>query len=282
MEINLVTVTGTDPILLYHYIKHYTQLGVDNFYIVIWGSSDNVKYDETLDVLNSYELTIYKDYRDVKIGDAQFLTDIYNEVISTKPDDWWIQADHDEFVVLDKPLKTFVNDISEYAYGVSIDRIGKDGEFSKLYYEDDIWEKFPNVGFISRYIRNNDIRNVPLLKGKYKLTGGQHSILTSENGVLSPDDWKEYVKGKDCWPPKIQVHHFKWRYEDIETHKQYIKYGKKWCSWENEMVLDYMLENKKINIRNSKFLIEKCPNNKFNSYTKWHEVIKKELYPAWS
>ena len=58
MEVNLVVVTGIDPILLYHYIKHYKQLGVDNFYIVIWGDSKDVKYDETIAVLNDYNLKL--------------------------------------------------------------------------------------------------------------------------------------------------------------------------------------------------------------------------------
>ena len=45
-EINIVTTVGLDPILLHHFIKHYKSIGVDNFYIVVWGDSKEVKYDE--------------------------------------------------------------------------------------------------------------------------------------------------------------------------------------------------------------------------------------------
>ena len=74
-EINIVTTVGLDPILLHHFIKYYKQLGVDNFYIVVWGDSKKVKYKEIVDVLETHNLEIYKDLRDVNTGDAKYLTD---------------------------------------------------------------------------------------------------------------------------------------------------------------------------------------------------------------
>ena len=196
LEKNIVTTVGLDPILLHHFIKHYKSIGVDNFYIVVWGDSKEVKYDEIVNVLKRYDLEVYEDLRDVNNGSPQFLTDIYNKITSTKPDDWWIVADLDEFAVFPKPLDKFIyedlvyNDI-DFMHGIMLDRIGKNGEFSELKYDDDIWEEIPNVGFINRFIRDNDVRWCGLLKGKYELSAGQHTLT---HLLMHPDEWKEYIK----------------------------------------------------------------------------------------
>ena len=57
-----------------------------------------------------------------------------------------------------------------------LDRIGENGQFSKLSYDDDIWKTYPNVGFVNRYIRNNDCRKMSLLKYGKGLGLGQHEI----------------------------------------------------------------------------------------------------------
>ena len=273
MEINLVTTVGLDPILLHHFIKYYKQLDVDNFYIVIWGDSEKVRYDEIVNVLKTYDLEVYKDYRDVNVGNAQFLTDIYNEVISTKPDDWWIVSDLDEFIILDKPLKEFIDkdliyNNMDFVYGIMLDRIGEGGEFSKLTYDDnDIWKKFPNVGFISNAIRENDVRGVPILKGNNILNLGQHSV----HPYIFIEEWKFKILE---FPPKVQIHHFRWKRDTIDIEKEYVKMGEKWWGHEHQKVLDYMLDNHKIDIKDPRFLIKRCSNNKFDSYSKWEDVIK--------
>lgn len=277
MEINLVTTVGLDPILLHHFIKHYKSLGVDNIYIVVWGDSKKVKYDETVNVLKTHDLEVYKDLRDVENGDPQFLTDIYNEVISTKPDDWWIVADLDEFAVFPKPLEQFIyedlmyNDV-DFVYGIMLDRIGENGEFSELTYDDNIWKKFPNVGLVNHCIRGNNNMWCGLLKGKYELNVGQHSLKGEllNNWPLNPLDIDKV---------KVQVHNFTWKKSDIKKVKYYTKLWKptKICpEWIDEYVRvdDYLKENKKINISDSRFLIERCPNNKFNSYLKWKDVFQ--------
>ncbi len=99
---------------------------------------------------------------------------------------------------------------------------------------------------------------------------------------MHPDEWKEYIKND---PPKIQVHNFTWRKSDIQKVKYYMEYWKPLLSWTGDRdhfhypydeyikVDDYLKENKKIDISDSRFLVEKCPNNKFGSYSKWEDVI---------
>ena len=276
MEKNIVTTVGLDPILLHHFIKYYKQLGIENFYIVVWGDSKEVKYDEIVNVLKTYNLEIYKDLRDVKTGNSIFLTDIYNEVISTKPNSWWIVADLDEFAVFPKPLEQFIyedlmyNDI-DFVYGIMLDRIGENGEFSELTYDDNIWKKFPNVGFISRSIRKNNNMWCGLLKGKYELNTGQHSLKGEllNNWPLNPLDIDKV---------KVQVHNFTWKKSDIKKVKYYTKLWKPikvnpvWID-EYVRVDNYLEENKKIDIFDDKFLIENCPNDKFDSYSKWNDLL---------
>ena len=103
-------------------------------------------------------------------------------------------------------------------------------------------------------------------------------------------EWKEYIKDN---PPKIQVHNFTWRNYDIQKVKYYMEYWKPILSWtdsdgnvhihypydEYTKIDDYLKENEKINISDSRFLIEKCPNDKFDSYLKWEDIIQ---LPAFS
>ena len=56
MEINLVSVMGTDPILSHHFIKYYKSLGIENFYIVLWGDSNKAPYREVIEVVKSHDI----------------------------------------------------------------------------------------------------------------------------------------------------------------------------------------------------------------------------------
>ena len=76
---------------------------------------------------------------------------------------------------------------------IPITSASRNGEFSELKYDDDIWEEIPNVGFINRFIRDNDVRWCGLLKGKYELSAGQHTLT---HLLMHPDEWKEYIKDK--------------------------------------------------------------------------------------
>ena len=265
-EINIVTTVGLDPILLHHFIKYYKQLGVDNFYIVVWGDSKKVKYKEIVDVLETHNLEIYKDLRDVNTGDAKYLNDIYNDIISDKPNEWWIVADLDEFAVFPKPLKEFIQEDlvnNDFAYGLVLDRVGENGEIDELKYEDDIWERFPNVGLVSHNIRENNNIWCGLLKGKYELGVGQHGLKQINFDINKV---------------KIQVHNFTWKKSDIQKIKYYMKLwkpGTDYPFWINEYVRvdNYLKKNKKIDILDDKFLIERCTGDKFDSYSEWGDLL---------
>ncbi len=265
-DVSLVTTVGLDPILLHHFIKHYKSIGVDNFYVVVWGDSDRVKYDEIVEVLDNHGLEVYEDLRDIESGDNQFLTDTYNRITSTKPNDWWIVADLDEFVIFPKPLKQFIDEIdTDFVHGLMLDRIGEDGEISDLKYDDNIWEIFPNVGIVNHFVRGNTLSWCGLIKGEINLMPGQHDLINK----------KPLTKKMTA-----QVHNFTWKRSDIEKTKYYRDL------WENSSdsndwvgeyfrVDMYLKENKKIDIYDKRFMIQNCSNDKFDSYTSWEKAKSK-------
>ncbi|MAH06789.1 hypothetical protein CMI38_00900 [Candidatus Pacearchaeota archaeon] len=274
MEINLVSVMGTDPILSHHCIKHYKSLGIENFYIVLWGDSNKAPYREVIEVVKSHDINytlIF--YLDETVGDASFLTDLYNSVISLKKDQWWVVADHDELAIFPKPIATFIEEDlenQEFAFGLMLDRIGPGGKFVDLGYEDDIWTTFPLAGYINRYVRGNDVRTVPLLKGSCKLHDGQHGLLEPIDMTNLGMSWEDYIKGKIWWPPKVEIHHFKWRKADIKLNLDYSELGPTWWGHENKKVYDYMLESGGIDITDTRFKVEEYK----DKYSRWEEISK--------
>ena len=261
-EVSLVTTVGLDPILLHHFIKHYKSIGVDNFYVVVWGDSDRVKYDEIVEVLDTHGLEVYEDLRDTQSGVNYFLTDTYNRITSTKPNDWWIVADLDEFVIFPKPLKQFIDEINtDFVHVLMLDRIGENGEISELKYDDNIWEIYPNVGFMSLFIRKNCLTWCGLIKGKINLTVGQHDLIHDE-----PVNKKIVA----------QVHNFTWKKSDIEKTKYYKDL---WKNDSNNWIGEYInVENyfdkiSNIDIDDFRFRVERCPNDIYESYKPWKEIV---------
>ena len=273
---NLVTVCGHNTTMLYHMLRHY-QYNVKEIFVILYAhhKKDPV-IEQGLHILEKFNLKPHKIVYERPFDWAR-VTEHYNETKMLKPDEWWIVADLDEFAVFPKPLEQFIyedlmyNDV-DFMYGIMLDRIGENGEFSELTYDDNIWKKFPNVGFISRSIRKNDVNWAGLLKGKYKLYEGQHKFTHFPN---SHEEYANYIKDNKSL---IQIHHFRWKKDHIDIEKEYVKMGEKWWGAQHQKVLDYMLEHNKIDVKDSRFLIENCPNDKFDSYSKWNDVLKLPTY----
>ena len=218
--VNLVTTVGLHPILLDAFIRHYKSQGIEDkaFHIVVWGKSENVDFPAIEKVVKSHGIRIYQDMRDEPMG-SDILTDIYNNITSTKPNDWWAVADLDEFHVynqsgwygdrvrsdlgLNSVIKFCDENKYEYNIGMLIDRIGVDGKLSKLDYGDNPFEVYPHVGYVAYSVRNNETNKVVLQKGHHTLGVGQHEILDGGLG-----QWRDHCSTE----PQhiIPVHHFCW------------------------------------------------------------------------
>ena len=218
--VNLVTTVGLHPILLDAFIRHYKSQGFEDkaFHIVVWGKSENVDFPAIEKVVKNHGIKIYEDMRDEPMG-SFILTDIYNNITSTKPNDWWAVADVDEFQVynqsgwyghrvrsdlsLNSVIKFCDENKYEYHIGMLIDRIGVDGKLSKLDYGDNPFEVYPHVGYVSYSVRNNEYGKVVLQKGHHTLGGGQHEILDGGLG-----QWRDHCSIEAH--RLIPVHHFCW------------------------------------------------------------------------
>ena len=291
--IRAVTTIGTQPTLLKHWIKHYKSLGVDDLCPVIWGPSDKVLIDEIMAVLEEENVKPFKNLINVENGDAYYLTQIYNETMKDNLNDWWIVADIDEFLVLPKNIKDVVLELEEqklnYAYSLMLDRIGENGQFSELGYDDDIWKTYPNVGFVNRYIRNNDCRKMSLLKYSGKgLSVGQHTLI-KHNAYQPWDRWVERMKSDSSISMKHQVHNFTWKKGDIEKFRHSKFWNVKgeagttpinrWADEEYDAMTDYFTKNKTLNLDDKRFFIDYCPTDNFHDYKFWEQVKEIPSYP---
>ena len=127
MKLNLVTVTNK-VITLKQMLDHYTDI-VDNIYVIAYKTSND---DTIVDDIEKLGITPYK----VVTGSPfqyELVTNLYNEIKYTKPDDWWIVADDDELHIYPNDIREMITECEhngwDFISGGFIDRIGKDGTF---------------------------------------------------------------------------------------------------------------------------------------------------------
>ena len=144
--INLVTVVGHNTTMLPHMLKHYQDI-VDEIFVVVYRQHEN---DGILEDIESLGIKPYKVVTEPKFN-WERVTELYNEVKMTKPNEWWIVSDDDEFHLYPKPIREMIDECDENGWefitGGFIDRIGENGTFPKVKKESNIWELFPYAGF---------------------------------------------------------------------------------------------------------------------------------------
>jgi len=149
-KVNLVTVVGHNITMLPHMLEHYKNI-VDEIYVVVYRQHKN---DGILDEIKSLGITPHKVVTEEKFN-WERVTQLYNEVKRTKPQEWWVVSDDDEFHVYPKPIREMISECEENGWefitGGFLDRIGENGEFPLVTNETDIWSKFPLVGYFSLY-----------------------------------------------------------------------------------------------------------------------------------
>jgi hypothetical protein len=184
--IRLVTVIGHGTNLLPHFINHYKKY-VDEINIAVYETdmypslSDEVK--QIID--NEDNVKIIKVIKG-RVFDWEKVTQLYNFVKNTQPNDWWVVADIDELQLYpDDDLRKVINNCEENGWdivrGGFIDRIGEDGEFSEIKDDKSLFEQFPVMGFF-RYPMSKACPNkICIVKGKIPVSSGQHyAVLDGE------------------------------------------------------------------------------------------------------
>lgn len=273
--LNLVTVVGENTHMLPHMIKHYQDI-VDKIYVVVYRQHP---LDGILEQVTNLGIRPFKVVTEEKYN-WEKVTELYNEVKNTKPNEWWIVSDDDELQVYPRPVKDIIEQCENNGYdfvtGGFIDRIGKNGTFPKVSRDTDILQAFPLMGFFRHPMSGACPNKVTLMKGYQRITSGQH-YAEFEDGSNS---WgKEHPKRMPIDMCFTQVHHFKWD-ESVIQRIQAVANVKKQYAYSQEYQLMYdniKNDNWKININKSEFLVERSKVNSYidyNDFTKWSQLIQ--------
>ncbi len=267
---NLVTVVGENTHILPHMLKHYEDK-IDKAYIAVYRQG---KDDGILEEIEELGLEPFMVFTEDKYNWNR-VTEIYNKVKKTKPNDWWIVADDDELQVYPEPIEDIVKDCERYGYdfvtGGFLDRIGTDGTFPEVTRDTNIHKAFPLAGFF-RYPMSGACPNkVTLMKGYQQITPGQHYAVFDDG----TDSWGTgHAKRMPVNEIFTQVHHFKLDSICVERIKK-VADNKKDYSFSDEYRVMYegIKESKfKIDIKNPEYLVENLKEFSYinyNDYTKW-------------
>ena len=276
---NLVTVCGHNTTMLYHMLRHY-QPNVKNFFVNIYANyEDDPIIEEATSICRELGIEPHKVWIEEPFNWDK-VTEIYNETISLKPDEWWVVADDDELQVYSKPIEEIVEECEEngweFVRGGFIDRIGEGGDFPKITKESNVWKEMPNAGFFRYPLSRAEANKVTLLKGKHGVVSGQHFI-QFDNGDTS---WGDYHPL--CYPIEknfTQVHHFKWDYSVLQRLKE-VSSSKLHEAFSHEYkkmlsAIEYL--DYKLDLNEREFMFERVELPDYKQYRKWKPLTKKIL-----
>ena len=218
--IKLVTVIGHGTNLIEHHIKHYSKYVDEIQYVVYETDLHPTLLEDVKKITKPYgNVKIVKTINE-RIFDWEKVTELYNEIKLTKPNDWWVIADIDEFHLYpENSLNLLISDCDkngwEIVRGGFIDRIGRGGEFSELVADKTLWEQFPNAGFF-RYPMSKACPNkICVVKGYHEITSGQHYAKINDHTTWRWQGWNHPLIAP-INTHSVQVHHFKWDSTSIE------------------------------------------------------------------
>ena len=279
-NLNLVTVVGHNITMLPHMLEYYRQfVEEENIFVVVYRQDEN---DGILEEIEKLGITPYKVVTEAKFH-WEKVTELYNEVKLTKPNDWWIVSDDDEIQIYPKPIEEMIDECEiagwEFITGGFLDRIGEEGDFPFVDSDTNIWESFPYAGFFRYPLSGACPNKVCVMKGNVEITNGQHYA---------------HIDGKDVWgeeqahhplryPPGrgegfIQVHHFKWDSTVLERLKEVSETEEDYTFWKEykKMYKAIEVNDWKIDINNPMFGLEKqVPfQNEHWDYQYWNRLTK--------
>ena len=270
---NLVTVVGENTHILPHMLKHYENM-IDKAYVAVYRQSEDDGILEEIEELGIEPFMVFTEDK----YNWNRVTDIYNLVKETKPNDWWIVADDDELQVYPYDIEDIVKDCERYGYdfvtGGFLDRIGIDGTFPEVTRDTDIHRAFPLAGFF-RYPMSKACPNkVTLMKGHQKVTPGQHYALFDDSTNSWGKTHPKRMPVRDCF---TQVHHFKWDSSCVDRIKKVADNNKEY-SFSDEYRIMYdgiKMFDFKIDVNNPEFFVENLTEFSYidyNDYMKWNKL----------
>lgn len=278
-KLRLVTVTGSRTTTLKHMLNHYKDM-VDEMYIVVYDWKDQSNLSEVENIVNEFPTAkIVKVVIEEKYN-WERVTELYNEVKSEHLNDWWVVSDDDEFHSYPKPLSEIIADCDvngwQLVRGGFIDRIGYDGEFTKINQIDNIFEQFPYAGFF-RYPMSGACPNkICLVKGNVEITNGQHYAKLDGYTTWKWQGWNHpLIAPIDRY--NVQVHHFKWDSTCGERIRAVANVNKDYSYSEEYRQMYKQLAKRrfKFDINEEEYMFEYCPSHNYENYKNWNVLFKK-------
>ena len=280
--IRLVTVIGHGTNLLPHFINHYKKY-VDEINIAVYETDMYPQLGNEIKKIidNQDNVKIVKVIKD-RVFDWEKVTQLYNFVKTTHPNDWWVVADIDELHLYpDDNLKKVINNCEENGWevvrGGFIDRIGDDGTFPEIKDDKSLFEQFPVMGFF-RYPMSKACPNkICVMKGHIEITSGQHYAKIDGHTT-----WKWQGWGHPSIAPipsySVQVHHFKWDKTSIDRVKAVaeIKEDYSYSDEYFKMFTELLKTKYKINLNKKEYMFELgLTYPEYNRYKGWNKLINK-------
>jgi len=278
-KIRLVTVTGSRTNTLWHMLSHYTDI-VDEIFVVVYEWEGFSTYNSVKEIVSKFTNAkiIRREVREK--FNWEYVTQLYNETKMLFPDDWWIVSDDDEFHIYSKDLNEIIEDCDENGWelvrGGFIDRIGPDGGFPEINDTENIFKQFPLAGFFRYPLSGACPNKVCIMKGYIEITPGQHYAKIDGQTTWRWQGWNHpLIAPVDKY--NVQVHHFKWdstcgdRIREVANINKDYSYSEEY----RKMYRALAKTRFKIDIEESKFMIEKSEWSSYKSYKQWNKLFKK-------
>ncbi len=270
----LLTVTGSRTNTLWHMLNHYRHI-VDEMFVVVYEWEDTNILAEVGKILENFPSAKVVKVEKREKFNWEVVTELYNEIKSQYPDDWWVIADDDEFHIYPIPLPFLIEDCEANGWdivrGGFVDRIGEGGSFPEIQPYKNIFEQFPLAGFFRYPLSGACPNKVCVMKGYVELTNGQHYAKVNGEVLWGEQSDNKLIAPIDTY--SVQVHHFKWDSTCVERIKAVADIRKEYA-YSKEYLKMYQAirrNNFEIDITNSDFMIEKSG---IGSYCRWNELIK--------
>ena len=266
----VAVVGGGDSILLSHFITHYRSLGVESFFIIRHAESTE---DPDYELIEHYAREAGVELHRTHLGpwDDEMHGRLMTEAMLEHPEDWYILADLDEFLVFDRPLADLIELAESGGYthvcGCYIDRIAADGELPEVTAEP-LWDQFPLGGALTSQLLSTLPLKRGLARGWTQIGGGHHGT-PGRTGVPRTSSY-------------IQVHHFKWtgtlvarmrrRIERYEQGVWQLRYPG--VLDDARRLLDRLDEHGgRIDVTDNRLLLDKC-GPAYTDFTPWPLVVE--------
>ena len=235
----MITVDGFRIILLKSFLDYYMNIGVEarNILVTVQMRSES-KLDRVLNVLDV--LRSKGVYYDILVGEWSSESLMFHQahklLYCTRPDDWIIVADSDEFHEYPKrDVKLFLKELDSrninIINGIFLDRVSSDGLLKELSFDSHIFEQFSLGCRLHKSFRLGTPKKVMAFKGTLRINRGHHRVALcwfwNRRNYLDLTPW-------DSCPPKIvtelkpyskrlNVHHFKWMKGQYEATRHKAK-----------------------------------------------------------